>query len=84
MLLKVPTSDGVPCRLPVVELTDMPKLLMWGMKDWCFRPECLDRFVGHWPDAEVHRYDDGGHYVLEDKRDQILPAVSEFLDRHET
>lgn len=73
--------DSIESQLS--ELTAMPKLLMWGMKDWCFRPECLDRFVTHWPDAEVHRYDDGGHYVLEDKRDQILPAVSEFLDRHE-
>jgi len=30
-----------------------PSQLIWGMKDWCFRPECLNRFVEHWPQAEV-------------------------------
>ena len=52
------------------------------MRDWCFRPECLDRFIKHWPQAEVHRLDDCGHYVVEDAHERIVPLVRDFLDTH--
>ena len=54
--------------------------LIWGMRDWCFRPECLERFIQHWPQAEVHRLDDCGHYVVEDAHERIVPLMREFLD----
>ena len=62
-------------------LADRPVQLIWGMRDWCFRPECLDRFVSHWPHAEVHRLADCGHYVVEDAHERILPLVRTFLER---
>jgi haloalkane dehalogenase len=62
-------------------LADRPIQLIWGMKDWCFRPECLERFLKHWPNAEAHRLDDAGHYVVEDAKDEILPLMREFLVR---
>lgn len=58
-----------------------PALLVWGMQDWCFRPECLERFVAVWPDAEVHRIADAGHWVVEDARDEVLSLVGDFLSR---
>jgi haloalkane dehalogenase len=64
-------------------LADRRMQLIWGMKDWCFRPECLDRFVGHWPQAEVHRLEDCGHYVVEDAHERIVPLLSSFLARKE-
>lgn len=73
--------DDIEKQLP--DLSDMPSMLMWGMKDWCFRPECLERFEGYWPNAEVHRYTDGGHYVVEDQIEQILPSLRDFLERHD-
>ena len=30
-------------------LADLPSLLVWGMKDWCFHGECLKRFQNVWP-----------------------------------
>ncbi len=60
-------------------LADRPRLMIWGMKDWCFRPECLERFEKHWPDAEVERYNDCGHYVIEDAHERIVPRLREFL-----
>ena len=58
----------------------MPIRLIWGMKDWCFRPECLDRLISHWPDAEVTRFENGGHYIVEDEPEQVVALVREFLD----
>ena len=65
-------------RLP--SLADRPALLVWGMRDWCFRPDCLERFEHAWPRAEVHRLSDVGHWVLEDAPEQAVPLVERFLD----
>jgi len=63
-------------------LAGWPIQLIWGMRDWCFRPECLERFIGHWPKAEVHRLYDCGHYVIEDAYERIVPLVRDFLANH--
>jgi cis-3-alkyl-4-acyloxetan-2-one decarboxylase len=60
---------------------DRPASLVWGMQDWCFRPDCLERFVAAWPNAEVHRLADVGHWVVEDAPDESLAIVEEFLAR---
>lgn len=62
-------------------LTDRPALLVWGMRDWCFRPDCLERFVAVWPRAEVHRLADVGHWVVEDAPEEALAIVERWLDK---
>jgi len=59
-----------------------PVCLIWGMRDWCFSPEFLERFLEFFPDAEVHRLDDAGHYVVEDAHERIGPWVEAFLEKH--
>jgi haloalkane dehalogenase len=51
------------------------------MQDWCFRPDCLDRFLTAWPKAEAHRITDVGHWVVEDAPDDSLAILDEFLSR---
>lgn len=63
-------------------LADKPIQLIWGMRDWCFRPECLERFIRYWPHAEVHRLEDCGHYIVEDAHERIVPLVRDFVRRH--
>jgi haloalkane dehalogenase len=63
------------------KLGDRPICLIWGMRDWCFRPDCLDRFVEAWPHAEVHRLADVGHWVVEDAPDEALAIVQHFLSQ---
>lgn len=62
---------------------DRPSALIWGMRDWCFRPDCLERFIAAWPRAEVHRLVDVGHWVVEDAPDESLAIVGRFLNRGE-
>ena len=31
--------------------------------------------------AEVHRYPDAGHYILEDMQDEVIPLIAQFLAR---
>jgi len=63
-------------------LADRPVQMIWGMRDWCFRPECLDLLLKAFPAAEVERLADASHYVIEDAHEQIVPLVEAFLNAH--
>lgn len=49
--------------------------LVWGMKDWCFRPECLERFEAIFPQAHVRKLSDVGHYVMEEASSEVVEEV---------
>ena len=61
---------------------DRPVFLGWGLKDFVFDEHFLDGFRAALPNAEVHAYEDAGHYVLEDKHEILVPLIRDFLDRH--
>lgn len=73
------TLATIERRLPA--FADRPIALIWGMRDWCFRPDCLDRFLEAWPHAEAHRLTDIGHWVVEDAPDEAQAIVEEFVGR---
>ena len=83
----IPTKPEQPTwqRLEIIEtgiekkLSDHSVKLIWGMKDWCFRPECLRKFQELLPHAEVCELPDAGHYVIEDETDRVVEEVKEFL-----
>ncbi len=58
---------------------DRPIDLVWGMHDWCFRPECLHRFQNLIPNAKTHELRDVGHYVMEEAADEVLSVLREQL-----
>ena len=58
---------------------NIPMLICWGMKDFVFDVHFLNRWIELFPDAQVHRFEDAGHYVLEDAHERILPLVQNFL-----
>jgi haloalkane dehalogenase len=81
-----PTDASTWTRLAEIErelpsVSGVPSCLIWGMRDWCFRPDCLERFINAWPQAEVHRLADVGHWVVENAPEESLRLVSEFLGR---
>jgi haloalkane dehalogenase len=59
-----------------------PVLLLWGEKDFVFKPAVLEVFEEIWPHAESHRFPEAGHYVLEDAAEEIETLVRDFLARH--
>ena len=58
---------------------DRPILICWGGSDWCFDDFFLDEWKHRFPTADVHRFADAGHYVLEDALEEIVPLVRRFL-----
>ena len=85
----IPLREGDPAW-PLVaeagarlgEFADRPAFLGWGLRDFVFDRHCLDTFRAAWPDAEVHPFQDAGHYVLEDRHEVLVPAIRNFLDGH--
>jgi haloalkane dehalogenase len=60
-------------------LANRPALLIWGMRDWCFRPSCLDRFRQHFPDARVLRLPEAGHWVVEEAPEEVEAGLRDFF-----
>jgi haloalkane dehalogenase len=59
-----------------------PVRIMWAMKDIAFTPEMLDElWLDTFPDAEVTRILDAGHYLQEDAHEVIVPALLDFVGR---
>jgi haloalkane dehalogenase len=52
------------------------------MKDPAFVPEFLDNlWLDTFPDAEVTKLDDAGHYLQEDAHERIAPELVSFVNR---
>ena len=75
-----PLLEEAGRRLP--EFADRPAFLGWGLKDFVFDKHFLAGFRAALPNAEVHAYDDAGHYVLEDKHELLVPLIRDFLQRN--
>lgn len=58
---------------------DRPVLVCWGMRDFVFDASILARWEQIYPQAEVHRIEHAGHYVLEDAPGEVVAAVLSFL-----
>jgi pimeloyl-ACP methyl ester carboxylesterase len=62
------------------EYADRPAFIGWGLRDFVFDRHFLEGFTSALPNAAVHAFEDAGHYVLEDKRAELVPAIRAFLD----
>ena len=64
------------------EFADRPAFIGWGLRDFVFDRHFLEGFRRALRDAEVHAFEDAGHYVLEDRHEVLVPAIRAFLDAH--
>ncbi len=51
-----------------------------GMRDWCFSPRYLRRWQLYYPQAQVLKLDDTGHYLLENECDKAIATIKDFLE----
>lgn len=56
-----------------------PTMICWGMKDFIFDSDFLQVWRKHLPGAQVHTFEDAGHYVLEDAGPEISLLTHQFL-----
>ena len=61
------------------QFRDHPMLICWGERDFCFNESFLQDWSRRFPSAQIHRFKDAGHYVLEDAHERIIPPMQEFV-----
>jgi pimeloyl-ACP methyl ester carboxylesterase len=72
------TVGGVAEALPTLRKR-IPAMLAWGGRDPVFDHHFLAAWRQHWPEIRLRHYPQGGHYILEDARDDLLPRIRAFL-----
>lgn len=85
----IPLEPGDPSYDTVSEaetrlgqFSDLPILILWGDRDFVFDRHFLKEWREIWPKAELHTFPEGGHYIIEDEREEIVQRVGEFLERN--
>ena len=69
--------QSIETKLP--QFRDRPMLICWGMRDFCFTEAFLNGWIERFPEAQVYRFADAGHYVVEDAAEEMLPLIRDFL-----
>lgn len=59
----------------------IPLMILWGGKDFCFNDSFYKRWLEFFPEALTKYYEDGGHYILEDKWEEIGPEMQSFFKK---
>ena len=65
----------------LAQFREFPVCLMWGMRDWCFTPAFMRRFQEFFPNAEVHPFQEAGHYLAEEKWEEMVPILKRFMEK---
>jgi haloalkane dehalogenase len=60
-------------------LKGKPMLIGWGERDFVFDVSFLAEWQRRFPDSQVLRFPDCGHYILEDAAEELIPAIRQFL-----
>jgi haloalkane dehalogenase len=74
-----PVLKEIESRLSLIKESGIPMLILWGGKDFCFDKVFFREWCERFPEAEHHYFEDGGHYILEDKREEIIQLLSRFF-----
>jgi len=64
----------------LAEFASTPSFIGWGMRDFVFDEDFLDVWRAKLPHAELHLYEDAGHYILEDAWEDVNPLIAAFID----
>jgi haloalkane dehalogenase len=65
-------------------LQDIPMLVLWGGRDFCFTRHFYNEWLQRFPGAESHFFPDAGHYVLEDAFNAMAPRLTTFFQKNIT
>ncbi len=61
------------------KFADKPMLICWGMKDFVFDHHFLKGWTDRFPNATVRKFQDAGHYILEDAHEDVVPLIKQFV-----
>ncbi len=89
----IPVLETHPTHEPLAavadgmaKLADVPALLLWGAKDIVFSDAFLHDLMARLPHAQVHRYANAGHQVIEDTASSagergVIATIDAWIER---
>lgn len=63
----------------MMQKADVPLLVLWGGKDFCFTKHFYAEWLRRFPDCRRHFFSDYGHYLLEDAGMEAFSRIRDFL-----
>ncbi len=66
------------------KLESLPMLICWGKHDFVFDTDYLKEWQKRFPKAKTCFFEDAGHYLFEDKPDEICACIKKFMEKHKT
>ena len=82
----IPLKESHPSYQTLLEieeglqkLQNHPMQILWGEQDFCFTPNFRRKWQELFPNAEVHAWEDVGHYVMEDAPTRVADRLKDFL-----
>lgn len=63
-------------------IDDKNVMLIWGERDFCFTTKFRDRFLSFFPKAKSISFKDAGHYVIEDKLEEVVKLIGDEISEH--
>ncbi|WP_412462545.1 alpha/beta fold hydrolase [Halobacteriovorax sp. RT-2-6] len=84
----IPLSSKHPTYSKLSQIEDnlknvtCPKMFLWGAQDFCFNMDFLKRWKDFYPDSKYVVYQDAGHYVIEDEKENCLKEIKGFLNEY--
>ena len=73
------TLVAVEQGLEKLQELEVPMMICWGGKDFCFTKHFYDEWRERFPYADCHYFPEDGHYILEDGFDKIAPLAKRFF-----
>lgn len=58
---------------------NIPLYILWAGKDFCFNDSFYAEWRKRFPEAQHRYFADAGHYLLEDRKEEILPLLARFF-----
>lgn len=69
----------IEAGLPRIKEHEVPLMIVWGGKDFCFNRYYFEQWRIRFPDAHTHYLAEAGHYVLEDGHGVVEPIIKDFF-----
>ncbi|GAA0786044.1 MULTISPECIES: alpha/beta fold hydrolase [Pseudomonadati] len=66
----------------LAKFSNVPTLICFGLQDFVFDKHFLAEWRVRMPHAEVHEFEDCGHYILEDASDDVIELIQGFIKQH--
>ncbi len=63
------------------KIKKLPTMFLWGDKDFIFDKHFLNEWKKRIPNGKFYIFKDSGHYIFEDKPEETLSLIKQFLEK---